>query len=147
MKATDEPIVVAQLFNAPLTEVWAAISELDQMRRWYFANIEAFKPEEGFETKFTMENEGRVFPHVWKVTTVEPMRLLAYTWKYEGYQGNSVVVFELFEQNQQTRLSLTHQVTETFQAGIPEFSRENCMAGWVYFIKRALKQYLAEKNL
>lgn len=147
MKVTDEPIVVAQLYDAPVAQVWAAISEVEQMKKWYFANIEAFEPEEGFETKFIVESESRIFPHLWKVTRVEPMRILAYNWQYMGYQGDSVVIFELFEQKQQTRLTLTHQVTSPFQAGIPEFSRKSCESGWVYFINHALKKFLEEKNL
>jgi uncharacterized protein YndB with AHSA1/START domain len=146
MKATDEPIVVEQLFDVPLTEVWAAISELHQMRQWFFPNIKAFEPREGFETKFTVENEGRIFPHVWKVTKVAPMSVLAYNWRYEGYEGDSMVIFEIFEQNHQTRLSLTHKVMESFQSGIPEFSRESCMAGLNYFINQELKKYLENKN-
>lgn len=146
MKVTDAPIVVEQLYNAPVAHVWAAISEVEQMRKWYFANIEAFEPEEGFETKFTVENEVRVFPHLWKVTKVAPKRLLAYTWKYEGYQGDSEVIFELFEQKQQTRLTLNHQVTASFQEDIPEFSRQSCESGWVFFINQELKRYLEEKS-
>lgn len=139
MKVTDEPIVVAQLYDAPVAQIWAAISEVEQMKKWYFANIEAFEPEEGFETKFIVENEGRIFPHLWKVTRVEPMHILAYNWQYIGYQGDSVVTFKLSEQNQLTRLTLNHQVTVSFQAGIPEFSRKSCESGWVDFINHALK--------
>jgi uncharacterized protein YndB with AHSA1/START domain len=64
MKATDQPIVVEQLFDTSLTELWAAISQVHQMRQWFFANIEAFEAREGFETKFTVDNEGSIFPHV-----------------------------------------------------------------------------------
>lgn len=147
MKVTDEPVVVVQLFDVPLPEVWAAISQVNQMRQWFFPNIEAFEAREGFETKFIVENEGRSFPHVWKVMKVAPMKVLAYNWKYEGYEGDSVVIFELLKLNQQTKLTLTHRVTESFQVGIPEFSRESCEGGWHYFIKQELKKYLEEKNL
>jgi uncharacterized protein YndB with AHSA1/START domain len=147
MNASDEPSVTAQIFEASLAEVWAAISEVEQMRRWFFANIEAFEPYEGFKTKFTIENEGRSFPYVWKVTKAAPMRLLSYTWKYQKYQGDSEVIFELSKQHHQTKLTLTHQVTASFQEGIPEFSRQSCKSGWMFFIKQELKRYLEEKNL
>lgn len=32
MNASDEPSVTAQIFEASLAEVWAAISEVEQMR-------------------------------------------------------------------------------------------------------------------
>ena len=42
------------------------------MRQWYFENIPAFKAEVGFETQFEIHNQGRIFPHRWKVTKVVP---------------------------------------------------------------------------
>ncbi len=42
------------------------------MRKWYFENIPAFKPEVGFETQFNVQSEERNFLHKWKVTEVQP---------------------------------------------------------------------------
>jgi uncharacterized protein YndB with AHSA1/START domain len=142
MKKTDEPVIVEQVFNVSRRMVWHAITDLKQMKRWFFENIESFLPEIGFETSFIVENEGRVFPHLWKITEVEPYKKITYNWKYEGYTGDSFVTFELFEQGGQTKLILTHRVTESFQNGIPEFKRESCLGGWNYFIKQRLKEYL-----
>ena len=56
-----------------------------------------------------------------------------------------IVAFELFEEDDSTRLNLTHRVTESFPDDIPEFKRESGLAGWNYFIKTSLKEFL-EKN-
>lgn len=44
----DEPIIVEQTFNTTIDSVWKAITEIKQMRQWYFENIPTFKPEVGF---------------------------------------------------------------------------------------------------
>lgn len=145
MKNTDELIVVEQTFTVSLKELWNAITELNQMKQWFFENIPAFEPKVGFETRFVVENEGRVFPHLWKITEVEPFKKIIYNWRYEGYPGNSNVSFELSEQNNQTKLKLVHQVIASFSQDIPEFQRESCVEGWRWFLKQRLKNYLKTK--
>ena len=145
MQKNEPPIVIEQKFDNPIETVWAAITDLDRMRQWYFENIPAFKAEVGFETRFEVNAGERVFPHCWKVTAVKPPELIAYDWRYEGYPGDSRLQIELFRQAVGTRLKLTHSVSESFPQDIPEFKRESGIAGWNYFIGTRLKEYL-EKN-
>lgn len=145
MKASDEPIVVEQTFNADIDTVWKSITEVDLMRQWYFDNIPSFKPEVGLETQFTVSSQGRKFAHMWKVTEVVPGKKIAYDWSYENYPGDAFVVFELFELGSSTRLQLTCTVREDFPQDIPEFQRESGVAGWKYFIKKSLKEYLEKE--
>lgn len=145
MRKGDDPIIVEQSFNRSIESVWKAITEVDQMRQWFFGNIPSFKPEVGFETRFNVQSQDRNFLHMWKVTEVVPLRLIRYNWKYEGYQGDSFVVFELFQDNNLTKLRLTAQVLEDFPGDIPEFKRESCIEGWTYFIKKSLKEFLEKK--
>ena len=112
------------------------------MRKWYFEDILAFKPEVGFETQFLVQSGGRDFKHNWKVTDVVTGEKIAYNWKYDGYPGDSFVVFELFEEGNSTKLKLTHTVRESFPRDIPEFQRESGIQGWKFFIKKRLKEYL-----
>jgi len=144
MKATDPPVVVEQTFSAPIDKVWRALTDPDWMRQWYFDNIPGFKAEPGFETRFLVSNEGRDFPHVWKVTAAEPGRKLAYDWSYDGYEGDAFVVFELSPQGSTTALKLTMTVRESFPDEIPEFRRESCIAGWNYFLKDRLRAFLEQ---
>jgi uncharacterized protein YndB with AHSA1/START domain len=143
MKATDQPIIVEEFFKVSGETLWKAITELEQMKQWFFENIEAFEPKVGFETKFIVENEGRIFPHLWKITEVEPLKKITYNWRYEGYKGNSFLTFEIVEEREKTKLILVHTVTEDFPQDIPEFKRESCLSGWDYFIKLRLKDYLS----
>lgn len=146
MKNLDEPIVIEQTFEASVEKLWNAITEVTQMKKWFFENIKTFKPEEGFETRFIVENKGRIFPHLWKITKVEPHKKIIYNWRYEGYTGDSFVTFELSEIENGSQLTLIHQITENFPEDIPEFRRESCIGGWNWFIKQNLKNYLKEKN-
>jgi len=145
MKKSEKPVVVEQSFSQPVEKVWRAITEPGRMRRWFFDNIPDFKAQKGFETRFEIENEGRVFPHLWKVIEVVPNQKLVYNWRYAGYPGDSNVIFELTDKNNQTTLKLTHVVLEDFPDDIPEFSRESCLGGWHYFINESLKNYLGKE--
>ena len=142
MTKNAEPIIVEQVLNTSIEVVWNSITEIDLMRKWYFENIPSFKPEVGFETQFNVKSQGRNFIHMWKVTEVVPMKKITYNWKYNGYPGDSFVVFELFKQNNLTKLKLTHNVQESFPQHIPEFTRESCIEGWNFFIRKRLKEYL-----
>jgi uncharacterized protein YndB with AHSA1/START domain len=142
MRKNSEQIIVEQTFNRSIETVWNSITEIDLMRQWYFENIPSFKPEVGFETQFNVKSQGRNFIHMWKVTEVVPLKKITYNWKYDGYPGDSFVVFELFHQNNLTKLKLTHNVQESFPGHIPEFSREIGIEGWNFFIRKRLKEYL-----
>ncbi|MEJ2195399.1 MAG: SRPBCC domain-containing protein [Ignavibacteriaceae bacterium] len=146
MRKEEEPIIIEETFNVPVETVWNAITQVEQMCRWFFENIPSFKAEVGFEIQFNVKSQDRNFLHKWKITEVEPLKKVSYDWKYANYPGNSFVVFELFEENNSTRLRLTHQVTESFPQDIPEFKRESGIEGWNYFIKNALKAFL-ENNV
>jgi uncharacterized protein YndB with AHSA1/START domain len=97
----------------------------------------------GFETQFSIANDGREFLHKWRVTEVEPLKKLKYNWTFEGYPGKLFTVWELSEEGGSTRLRLTAQVLESFPQDIPEFKRESGVAGWDYFIGERLKEYLS----
>lgn len=142
MKTTDEPIVVEQTFNSSIESVWKSISDIGEMRKWYFENIPAFKPEVGFETRFNVQSEERNFLHIWKVTDVQPMKLIKYSWEFEEYPGKSTAAFEISKENNKTKLRLTVEVLKDFPDDIPEFKRESCRAGWEYFINGRLKEFL-----
>jgi len=141
MKA-NETIIVEEQLSAPISVVWDAITNLNSMKKWYFNNIPSFKPEVGFKTQFKVKSEERSFLHLWEVVEVIPFKKIIYNWKYAEYLGNSLVCFELFENNNSTKIRLTCKITESFSDDIPEFKTESCRGGWNYFIKQNLKNYL-----
>ena len=141
---TDSPLIVERVFDAPISLVWKALTENDRMKHWYF-DAEEFRAEVGFEFDFLAgPPDGEKFRHVCKVTNVEKEKLLSYTWRYDGYDGESEVTFELFPEENSTRLRVTHAGLETFPANVPELAAHNFEEGWNYILGTALKDYLAE---
>lgn len=136
------PVVLERTFDAPLSKVWQALSDLRQMKAWYF-DIESFKPEVGFTFRFTAGSDTKQYVHLCKVTQVVEQQKLAYTWQYEGYEGNSEVIFELFPEGGKTRLVLTHTGLESFP-DLPDFARNSFLQGWTQIIGTQLKHYVEE---
>lgn len=137
-----EPLVVERVFDAPVEVLWHALTNADEMRRWYF-DLEQFKPEPGFEFRFTVEHEGTSFHHCCRVTEAVPLKKIAYTWRYEGHPGDSLVTFELLPENGKARLKLTHEGLETFPV-LPPFARNNFVKGWNSLIGASLVDYVKE---
>jgi len=135
-----EAVVIERTFNAPIARVWKALTDVDDMRRWYF-DLKEFKPEVGFEFEFTVEHEGTKYHHLCKITEVIPQKKLAYTWRYKGHEGDSLVTFELFADGGKTQLKLTHVGLETFPK-LPAYARENFVKGWTEIIGSSLKNFL-----
>ena len=137
-----KPVIVAEIFDVPIEKVWNAITDVETMKHWYFDNIDQFKPEVGSKSKFAVHSGDRTFTHLWEVTEVIPNKVLAYSWRYAEYPGDSELQFLLSEENGKTKLTVTATFIEEFPADIPEFKRESCKAGWTYFIKERLKAFL-----
>ncbi|SNR52273.1 SRPBCC family protein [Lutibacter flavus] len=142
----NEIISVEQQFNLPADRIWNAITNINEMKQWFFSNIESFKPEVGFKTEFKVNSQDRIFTHLWKITEVEPFVKIVYNWKYDTYPGDSFVHFELFKKEHSTILKVTSKVIESFPKNVPEFKSESCREGWNYFIKKNLKNYLENKE-
>lgn len=135
-----KPIIVEHTYNAPVSKVWKAITDKTKMKQWYF-DLAEFKPEVGFKFEFmggTAENQ---FLHLCEITEVVPEKKLTYSWRYDGYEGNSFVTFELFGKENNTRLKLTHRGLKTFPDK-PDFARTNFEKGWDFILNTSLKVYL-----
>ena len=144
MLKTDPPIVVEQSFAVSVDKIWAALTEPDQMRQWFFEMMSDFKAEPGFETRFDIINEGRDFPHLWKVVEVLPNEKLVVNWTFGGYPGSSNVCFEIIAGESENTVRLSTEVLEDFPQYIPEFKRESAVGGWKYFINGQLKSFLED---
>ena len=137
-----EPFVIERTYNATIEKVWNAITNKDQMKQWYF-DLAEFKPEVGFEFQFLAGTEEKKWLHVCKVTEVVKGEKITYSWRYDGYVGISYVTFELFSENNKTRLKLTHAGLESFPSDVVlEFKKENFVEGWTQLIGTSLKNFV-----
>ena len=137
---TADAVIVERMLNAPVARVWKALTDVDQMREWYF-DLKEFKPEVGFEFEFVVEHEGNRYHHLCKITAVVTQKKIAYTWRYKGEPGDSLVTFELFPEGDKTRLKVTHTGIETFPK-TPAYARKKFEAGWTAIIGAELKQFV-----
>jgi len=142
MKITDSPITVEYQFNNSLLEVWRAITNLEEMKQWFFEDIPSFKAEAGFETSFIVHSEARTFTHLWKITSVTELKQITYSWRYKEYPGDSFLTFKLVQENEGVMLQVRVDIIADFPDNIPEFDLESCRQGWHYFIGNRLKGYL-----
>ena len=137
-----QPIRMERIYNAKVKKVWQAITDNNQMKQWYF-DIAEFKPEVGFEFQFTGEGkDGEKYIHLCKVVEVIKEKKLTYSWRYDGFEGNSMVTFELSAEGEETKLKLTHTGLETFPANNPDFAKESFTEGWNYITGTSLKQFV-----
>src|SRR5437879_1431541 len=140
----DEPLVVERTFDAPVALVWKALIDKEDIRQWSF-DIPEFAPKADFEFQFYGGDEGVKYLHRCKITEAVPNKKLAYTWRYEGYAGDSLVTFELFAQGNKTRVKLTHEGLETFPK-LPAFARKNFLEGWTQIVGSSLKDFVEGRH-
>ena len=137
---TSKPVIVERTYGASMERVWRAITEIDQIRRWFLDSIDAFLPEVGFEFTFCGGKDGRTYTHRCRVTEVIQGKKLTYSWRYEGNEGDSLVTFELFAERAGTRLKLTHEGIETFPSSNPDFAVENFIEGWTHLVGVSIRE-------
>jgi len=139
--STTTPLVIERTFNASPELVWRALTVPEDIRQWFFPLAE-FKAEPGFEFEFTANCEGKPPRlHLCRVTEAIPQEKLAYTWRYDGFEGDSLVTISLSSEAGKTRVKLTHEGLETFPA-IELFARANFEMGWTHIVGTALKDFV-----
>jgi uncharacterized protein YndB with AHSA1/START domain len=139
------PVIKEVMVNAPVDKVWKAITDKDEMKQWYF-DLDSFKPEVGFEFRFYGGTEEKQYLHLCEIKEVVPNKKLSYSWRYDGYPGDSLVTFELFEEDDRTRVKLTHEGLETFPADNPDFTKGNFVEGWNQIIGTSIKEYVEKST-
>jgi uncharacterized protein YndB with AHSA1/START domain len=137
----NEPFVIERTYLAPAEKVWKAITEKEKMKQWYF-DIKEFKPEVGCEFQFSAGSDEKKYLHRCKITEVHLGNKLAYSWRYDGYEGMSSVTFELSGEGTSTKVKLTHEGLETFPSNNPDFAKESFKEGWTFIIGTALKKFV-----
>ena len=138
--------VIEQIYSTPVEIVWRAITSKEEMKHWYF-NLQEFVPEVGFAFQFWGgPDEKRQYLHLCEITEVIPAKKLAYSWRYDGFEGNTLVTFELFAIGNLTRLKLTHEGLGTFPVSNPDFAKESFVEGWNWIIGTSLKEFLENKS-
>ena len=102
MTTIQDAIRKEQHYNAPITRVWDAISNAEEISKWF---IQAdFKAEKGYQYTFTHEST----TIVGEVLEVNPVNLLCYTWEIQGTGVATTVKWLLEEKDGGTLLRIEH---------------------------------------
>jgi len=143
---SETPVIIERTYNVPVSEVWNAITDKDEMKIWYF-DLAEFRAEPGFRFQFKGGREdGIEYLHLCEVLEVVREKKLSYSWRYDEYAGNSIVTFELFNEANHTRLRLTHEGLNTFPPDNPDLDPKNFVEGWNSILGENLKNYLENKK-
>ena len=143
----NAPLIIERTYNAPIQLVWKALSDNNEMKKWYF-QLPEFKPEVGFQFQFNgTSKDGKPKLHLCQVTEVVPGKKLTYSWAYAGVTGISFVTWELFAEGEKTRLKLTHAGLDTFPKENQNFARENFEGGWATILGTWLKEFVESASL
>jgi len=138
----NQTITLEQVLNAPVSRVWKVLTDKVEMKNWYF-DLAEFIPEAGCKFQFwggpSPDNQ---YLHLCEVTEAIPEKKLAHSWRYDGYQGTTLVTFELLDQDGETLLKFTHEGIDTFPKDNPDLAISNFIIGWNYIIHTALKNYI-----
>jgi uncharacterized protein YndB with AHSA1/START domain len=138
----NHPIIIEKTYDAPIAKLWTAITDRNEMKEWYFDLVD-FKAVPGFAFSFKGgPSPEKQYLHLCEIVEAIPQKKLSYSWRYDGYPGNSLVSFELFPEGNKTLLRLTHEGLESFPADEEDFARKNFEAGWEQIINISLFEYL-----
>lgn len=138
------PLRVEKTLNAPIGLVWKAFTDKAEMKKWYF-DMNAFEAKVGFEFQFIgTDGDCNEYIHLCKILEVIPYKKLVHTWSYKGFEGESILTLEFFEEGVNTRIVLTHAGLESFPSGHKAFAKSNFEAGWAEIIGINLPNYLQQ---
>ena len=145
-EAVSTDVVVERTIDAPVEKLWMAISDPVVMKEWYF-NVPDFRPVVGTKFQFLEGPPDKKYLHLCEVVEVVPERRLAYSWRFEGMPGESVVTFELTPEGNKTKIKLTHAGVESFAvSGDPNVSKASFTAGWTDLITRMLPEFMEKQG-
>ena len=115
--------------NAPAPRVWDALTQPDQIKKYFFGTYASSDWKEGSPITFEGEWEGKKYKDKGTILKVEPGKMLRYNfWSsmsgIEDKPENYVIItYDLSEQGEQTILDITQQNIPTEE--MKEHSEQN----------------------
>jgi len=135
-------IIVTQLFDKPQSEIWAALTDENKLRKWYFP-VKNYELEVGKTFTFYESEEVTRFFHSCTFLQIVPEKILEHTWTHPNdSKGSSILKWKLESIGEKTKVTLTHRGAENFADAGPDFSIANFEMGWNAFLKTMLRNFL-----
>jgi len=137
-----ESVVKEIIINAPVSRVWSALTEKEQIGKWLMPTSD-FTPEAGTTFNMLGKNKGVEYPHICRVVEIIPEKKLVYTWAVKNLLCDTLVTYELADDDGNTKLTLTHSGWDKVTLAEPGTQREDYNNGWEHVIP-GLKKYVEE---
>ena len=136
-----QPIIKEITVNAPVSKVWKAISNKDDLAKWFHPSDD-YKLEVGHTFHMTGHHEGKDYPHTMTITEIIPERKLGLDWFIEGDAGITKVTYELEPDGDKTKVKVIHSGFDKYPDG--EANRNDYNNGWEHVLNTLLKEYVEQ---
>lgn len=140
----NNSFTLTRTYSAPIEMVWKAITEREQMKKWYFDFADDFKLRIGATFFWEAgDNDNNKWMHKGEMLEIIENKKLVHSWEYPGYSGTSVVTWELSRVDENTtQLDFKHEFVVPFDPTEPALKRENFVGGWNHILNISLVEYL-----
>jgi uncharacterized protein YndB with AHSA1/START domain len=134
-------ITIEEKYDVNAEVIWNALTNLEQIKKWHF-DFKNYNLEVGNIFTF-YEPNGNKFLHECEILEIIPNKVFKHSWSYPQLsKGNSIVTWTIIEQENGTRLILTHEHLNSFEDGGKDFAVENFQAGWTEILGKSLKEFV-----
>ena len=139
-----EKIEKRVLINAPVSKVWKALTDKNELKEWMQAPT-TFEPVIGKEFMYKHEKtenwDGNIYC---KVMEVEVNKKLSFTWSSQMIEAETLVTILISEVDGKTELSLIHTGWEKVPAEIRSQMIDGHNNGWEERIVKKLPEFLSD---
>lgn len=135
-----QPVVKEITIDAPVSRVWDALTKKEQIAKWLMPS-DNFELTVGATFNMTGSSKGVEYPHICTITEIVPEKKLSYTWAVKDKLSDTLVTYELEEQEGKTKLTLTHSGWDKITLATEGAFRNDYNNGWEQVIP-GLKKYV-----
>jgi len=136
-----KPIIKEVVINAHASKVWAALTEKEQLAKWFHASDD-YTGETGKTFHMDALHEGKNYLHTLTITEQIPEQKLSLDWHINGDVGVTHVTYLLEPQGESTKVTVTHSGFENYERAAAEDNRSGYDAGWEHVLFSLLKPYV-----
>lgn len=135
-----EPVIKEITINAPISKVWKSLTEKEQIEKWLMPSDD-FELKVGTTFNMTGKSKDIEYPHICMITEIVPEKKLSYTWAVKDKLSDTLVTYELEEQDGKTKLTLTHSGWDKAKLITEGTYRDDYNNGWEQVIP-GLKKFI-----
>lgn len=137
----EQCITVQQAICAPTEKVWQALTDPNEMKKWYF-DMPDFAAVPGHVFSFEAGSEDQKYYHELEILEVDPNKKLVHTWTYpELSQAVTTVEWTLEDSDGATLVTLKHSGVSAFSGLGKDFRQQSFENGWQEIVTKMLRNH------